>query len=211
MWAYEQSRGVEETAVNVLGEVAPHVLWIVFLMLFLGFLGRRNVRGLLSRVSKIRFPGFVIELAEKIEEVTMERGVRVTDGVKDGIAGSLGRLAATAPGARVLWIDPAPEGNAVEIGILTRLGAAIDLARDETEARGCLRGAVYDVVLSNMNRRGNEQAGAEFIEDIRDVPVPPPVIFYVGRARPKPPLAFGITRRPDELFRLIERALEREV
>ena len=102
-------------------------------------------------------------------------------------------------------------GNAAEIGILTRLGAAIDLARSDAEASARLHGAVYDVVLSNITRDGNEQAGADFIEDIRDVPVAPPVIFYVGRARPKPPLAFGITRRPDELFRVIERALDHEV
>ena len=168
------------------------------------------MRGLLSRVSKVGFSGFVVELAEKVEKEATKRGVEMTDGAREEVAGSLARLATTATGARVLWIDPEPSGNAAEMGVLTRLGAAIDLASDDDEARVRLREGVYDLVLSNMTRGGNERAGAEFIPEIRAVPVPPPVIFYIWKPRPKPRLAFGITRRPDELFRLIQRALERE-
>ena len=193
---------------EVLGEVAPHLLWIVFLLLFMRFVGRRTVRGLLLRMSKVGFSGFVVELAADVEEAATKRGVAVTDGVKHEIAGTLGRLAANATGVRVLWIDPKPEGNALEIRILTRLGATIDLARSDADARTSLRKAVYDVVLSNMVRHNDEEAGAEFVKEIRGVPVPPPVIFYVGSDRPKPPLAFGITRRPDDLFHLIAEAIE---
>ena len=202
---------MDETIVNVLGEIAPHVLWIVFLLLFLGFLGRKNVRSLLSRVTKLGFSGFVVELADKVENATERRGVPLSDGIRKGITRSLGRLATTATGARVLWIDPVPSGNELEIGILTKLGATIDLARNDEEARGRLQAGVYDLVLSNMTRDDNERAGAEFISEIRAVPVPPPVIFYVWKARRKPPQAFGITRRPDELFDLIQQALDGNV
>ena len=193
---------------KVLAEVGPHVLWIVFLFGLLFFVGRQGLRDLLSRARKIAFPGFSVELAEEIEKAAELRGVRMTGHLKTRIAESLRRLSPLAAGARILWIDPNPKNNVIEIRILSRLGAVIDLARSDEDARACLSGAVYDVVLSNMTRDDNESAGEEFIHDIRTVVVPPPVILYVGKQRPLPARAFAITTRPDELFHLILRALE---
>ena len=200
---------MNDTIANMVAELVPHLLWIVLILVVLGWLGRKQVREVLSKVTKIGLPGFTLELAGEVEQVARKRGVLVTETVRAGIAGSVERLLVTARGARVLWIDPVPEGNAKEMAILTRLGAVIDLARGDGEAKACLHGAVYDLVLSNMTRDGNRSAGEDFIPEIRAVALPPAVIFYVGEARPNPPLAFGITTRPNELFRLIQQALER--
>lgn len=205
---------MEETFVKVAGDVVTHFLWIAFLLGLLFLLGIRNLRALLLSVRKVTFSGFVIELSQQVETAVAakKKGVQVSDEFRHGIAESLERLSTTAPRARVLWIDPRPGGNVAEISVLTRLGASVDLARTDGKATVRLRESVYDLVLSNMTRDNDERAGELFIDQaIPLLPVRPTVIFYVGKARPKPRLAFGITTRPDELFHLIQRALERKV
>ena len=194
---------------EVAAAVGPHLLWIVFVAVLLVFLGRKTLADLLSRASKIQVGGFSVELVAEVEKELAKRHVRLTPGVKAGVADSLERLSVLATGARILWIDPSPSNNTVEIRTLTRLGAAVDLARSDEEARTNLHGAVYDIVLSNMTRDNDRSAGKAFLEEIRAAMGPPPVIFYVGRNRATPEDAFGLTTRPDELFRLILQALER--
>ena len=188
--------------------VLANLLWVVFLIVLLVFLGRKTLVDLLSRARKIQVGGFSVELAAQVEKELAKKHVRVTAGVKAGIADSLERLSASATGTRILWIDPHPTNNTVEIRTLTRLGAAVDLARSDDDARTCLRGAVYDIVLSNMTRDDDERAGAVFLPEIHAAMGPPSVIYYVGRHRQTPEGAFGLTTRPDELFRLVLQALE---
>ena len=192
---------------DVAAAVGPHLLWVVFLVFLLLFLGRKTLADLLARARKIKMGGFSVELVAQVEE-KLAKKYRVTAGVKAGIADSLERLSALATGTRILWIDPHPANNTVEIRTLTRLGAAVDLARSDDDARTRLRGAVYDIVLSNMTRDDNESAGAAFLPEIRSAMGPPPVVFYVGKHQPTPDEAFGLTTRPDELFRLVLQALE---
>ena len=71
---------------------------------------------------------------------------------------------------------------------------------------------MYDLVLSNMTRNENSNAGAEFLDRIRNQSelLVAPVVFYVGMERPTPEGSFGLTTHADDLFRLIAEALEYE-
>jgi len=63
-----------------------------------------------------------------------------------------------------------------------------------------------------MNREGDATAGLKFLEQLRKEKAIP-AIFYVGVIDPTkgvPPLAFGMTNRPDELLHLTLDALERK-
>ncbi|RYD85005.1 MAG: hypothetical protein EOP61_39385 [Sphingomonadales bacterium] len=112
-------------------------------------------------------------------------------------------------GARLLWIDEHPGNNVNEIQLFRRLGIHIDLATTDDDAAKRLAGAVYDVVVSNMTRADDEEAGAKFLPQILSATPPPHVIFYVGRDRAVPVGALGLTTRPDELLNLLLDALER--
>ena len=129
---------------------------------------------------------------------------KATREVADQLRVARGRIAA----ARILWIDDNPENNLIELRILKALGATVDLAGSDKEALKRLRGAVYDLVLSDVGRGGRECAGFEFFPDLEKTILKPPVIFYTwGMSEGKPAGAFGMTSRPDELMQMIADAL----
>jgi len=71
----------------------------------------------------------------------------------------------------------------------------------------------YDVIISDMARTDEDDAGLRFLIKFRKVDETTPVIFYIGTYDPKlgkPIGAFGITNRPDELLHLVLDALERK-
>ena len=98
----------------------------------------------------------------------------------------------------------------IELRILKALGATVDLARSDKEAHKRLRGAVYDLVLSDIGREGRERAGFEFYPELEKAILEPSVIFYTwGRTEGTPAGAYGMATQPNELMQLIVGALLR--
>jgi CheY-like chemotaxis protein len=115
-------------------------------------------------------------------------------------------------GARILWVDDRPDNNLFERATFTSMGATISLATSTDEAVAMLQAEPADVLISDMERYGNAEAGLQLLKSIQGLPERPDMIFYVGsldRARGTPPGAFGITDRPDELIHLVLDVLER--
>ena len=70
----------------------------------------------------------------------------------------------------------------------------------------------YDLILSDMMRASDPEAGLQLLEQTQLSNITAPVVFYVGqldRNRQAPVGAFGITDRPDELFHYVFDVLER--
>jgi len=119
---------------------------------------------------------------------------------------------ALEPGAQVLWVDDHPENNRNERRVLQSLGIFVDEVRSTEEALASLRRASYDLVLSDMARDGDAEAGLRMLSAMRTGGIDVEVIFYVGLINPLagvPPGAFGITARPDELVHYVLDVLER--
>jgi CheY-like chemotaxis protein len=117
--------------------------------------------------------------------------------------------------ARMLWIDDHPENNLNERNMFRQLKVEIDMARSTEEALDILKIGKYDIIISDIARNGEATAGLTLLKRLQKEKESQrtPVIFYVGVFEPKrgiPPLAFGITNRPDELLHLTLDALERE-
>lgn len=90
-------------------------------------------------------------------------------------------------------------------------GSSIDLATNSDIAREQLSRGVYDVLLTDMTRGKDRDAGRKLMPELEQAQLNPPIIFYVtDPTRTKPDQAFGLTVRPDELFHLITDALERQ-
>ena len=115
-------------------------------------------------------------------------------------------------GRRVLWVDDCPENNFYERIALSQLGLAVDLAISTTEG---LRAAEYltpDVIISDMERAGQQDAGMELLGALRQRGLSTPVLFYIRQVDPSlgtPRGAFAITERPDELLHCVLDVLER--
>lgn len=197
-------------------DLAPHLLWALVLLLILRAVGVDHLRRAVSRIEKVSIAG-VVELGLKagIDRAAAEKDVTLPRAVRDRVAERLQRLRPLLDGARILWIDDNPDNNAAEAAVLRHLGATVAQARTNEEARRHLRRDRFDLVLSDLARGADSEAGLAFLREIRSDPGlrDLPVIFYVGEARPElgvPAQAFGLTDRPDELFHLILDALERQ-
>ncbi|WP_241562599.1 P-loop NTPase fold protein [Streptomyces hoynatensis] len=121
------------------------------------------------------------------------------------------RTARDAPlaGLRVLWIDDNPssvEGEALE---LRRAGALVAVVRNRAEAMMHLAAGPRDLLVSDITRDGDKEAGFLDVARLReDGHYTGPVIFYTGRVTPWREAraaalgALGITADPDVLQRL---------
>lgn len=86
-------------------------------------------------------------------------------------------------GTRIMWIDDEHErNNGGAIDLLRALGASVDLAASTESARRLLAAGSHDVLLSDIARDGDEEAGFDGVRQLRaEGVVPRRVIFYAGR------------------------------
>jgi CheY-like chemotaxis protein len=115
-------------------------------------------------------------------------------------------------GRRVLWVDDQPSNNFYERLALAQLGVSVDVATSSDEGLNSAKLVRPDVIVSDMNRHGQQNAGLQFMAAARAEEVLTPIIYYTGyvdEAKGVPPGAFGITDRPDEVLHLILDVLER--
>ena len=195
---------------EVLTALGPHVLWGLLLVWVLRKVGWPAVRSAMLRVKAVELGPVRVEIESGVESAAAARGVEVPEREKKMVAKRLRSAQPQLAMTRVLWIDDVPAGNKAEIGLLNGLGATIDLARGDGEARERLKGAVYDIVLSDIRRGQCRDAGIRFLPEVSDAILAPPVIFYVRESQGTPGGAFGIATRPDELMHLIVDAVERK-
>lgn len=116
-------------------------------------------------------------------------------------------------GRRVLWVDDQPSNNFYERLALAQIGLNVDVAVSSDEAIHSAKYLRPDVIVSDMNRHGQQNAGLEFLKKARAEGISTPIIYYTGHvdeARGRPIGAFGITDRPDEVLHLILDVLERD-
>ncbi|CAB3805624.1 hypothetical protein LMG28138_05696 [Pararobbsia alpina] len=190
--------------------ILPSLIWVTIVLALLFWLGDWGLKSFLSRATKIGVAGLEIELSAGITGAAAERHIDVPAKERDRIVRRLENAKSYFERARVLWIDDIPDGNQKELQILVSLGSIVDLARDDEVAREKLQTGVYDIVLSDMARGDNPDAGLGLIDEICAAVLTPKLIFYVGDPnRTRPTHAFGLTTKPDELFHLIVDALER--
>ena len=195
---------------EVLTALGPHVLWGLLLVWVLRKVGWSAVRSAILRVKAVELGPVRVEIESGVEAAAAARGVEVPEREKKMVAERLRSAQPRLAMTRVLWIDDVPAGNKAEIGLLNGLGATIDLARGDGEARERLKGAVYDIVLSDIRRGQSRDAGIRFLPEVSDAMLAPPVIFYVRESQGTPGGGFGIATRPDELMHLIVDAVERK-
>ncbi len=80
----------------------------------------------------------------------------------------------------------------------------------------CAKPAVrfaFDLILSDMDRDGQSDAGMELLRNLRLSDCPIPLVFYVGKVDPDrgvPVRAFGIADQPQPLLHLVLDVLERQ-
>jgi CheY-like chemotaxis protein len=115
-------------------------------------------------------------------------------------------------GRRVLWVDDQPSNNFYERMALAQMGLTVDVATTSEEGLSAATHLYPDVILSDIQRGEQPDAGLQFLHMVRNAGIATPLIFYVGRldrGRGAPAGAFDITDQPDEILHLVLDVLER--
>jgi len=116
-------------------------------------------------------------------------------------------------GARVLWVDDKPVNNRYERQALEALGVDIDLSLSTEEALKSIRQRPYDLIISDMARPEDRQAGLTLLDELRESGNQTPYAIYAGVMTPRTVGearehgAIGATDLPQELVTLVTNAL----
>jgi CheY-like chemotaxis protein len=117
-------------------------------------------------------------------------------------------------GATVLWVDDRPNNNTHERQALEKLGIQITISTSTEDALEKLHHGNYSVIISDMWRPPDRQAGYTLLEEIRKRGVTTPFIIYAGSRSPEYTAetrrrgGLGNTNIPDELFEMVVDAIK---
>ncbi|MET8678021.1 P-loop NTPase fold protein [Streptomyces sp. NPDC004647] len=112
-------------------------------------------------------------------------------------------------GKRILWIDDNPDSVEFEAEGMRRAGASVAIVKDRAEAERHLAAEGRDLLISDITRGTDYDAGFTDVERLRnDGFYSGPVIFYTGRVTPAREAraeelgALGVTASPGRLQKL---------
>ncbi len=117
-------------------------------------------------------------------------------------------------GASVLWVDDRPMNNTYERQALEALGIQFAISKSTEDALERLEKKHYDLVISDMARPPDQQAGYTLLKKVHEMQITTPFIIYAGSKRPEHIAeahrrgALGTTNDPQELFELVVSALK---
>lgn len=126
------------------------------------------------------------------------------------------RVARLAEKAKVLWVDDRPNNNNYERKALEALGMTFVLSRSTEDALNELKKQRFNLIISDMGRPPDPQAGYTLLDKLRSSGNQTPFLIYAGSRAPehqseaKRRGAIGCTNRPDELFKLVLSTLSHE-
>jgi CheY-like chemotaxis protein len=110
---------------------------------------------------------------------------------------------------RVLWVDDRMENNAPLIDALVEGGADVRLADNTRELMALLEASPVEVLVSDIDRKGDPEAGFDDLRRLRAKgKAPSRVVFFTGRVTPArketaEKLGAVITANPDDLLNFI--------
>jgi CheY-like chemotaxis protein len=218
--------------VSSIAALVSAIAWpVVFVVVFLRFgppLGRflaDHSDSFFSRLDKLSLEGAGVRVSAEAATVDLTNAaVKAARSEPDNapvdvkeIAASVERAAemtATRRPPEILWVDDRPGNNINERSALASLGMRCTLALSTDEALEKLRGSHFDVVISDMGRPPDPQAGYTLLAAMREGGDQTPFVIYAGSNAPEHKElarshgALGSTNRPQELLDLVLRGVE---
>lgn len=209
-------KGSYPTTSEVL-EFLIKLLWFMFAVVVLWLFFEPVKKSLLPHLKSVEVFGVRAEFAlAELKKVELPEGGgkwKFDKEIFNTIKSRIQRIQPLLQGAHILWIDDGhPVQNAHARRAMNGFGLFVDTVRSNEEALQLLKQTSYDIMISDMKRNGDEEAGTKFVRGLQTQYPELKVIFYIGKYDPSrgtPPYVFGITNRPDELLNLIMDILER--
>lgn len=220
---------------DAVAKITSALAWPVVLVFFLVSFAPA-LRGFLENLGEFTFKGAGFEASAKRAEASAALAAAAAaaatrssaDGEPAANAAAEAREAATvvaetvtprvlrkAERTTILWVDDRPNNNIYERQSLEALGVKFVLADSTDAAMKSLSAQHFDVVISDMGRPGDPQAGYTLLEKLRSNGNKTPFVIYAGsnspeyKAEARKRGALGSTNRASELFEYVLSALRR--
>jgi CheY-like chemotaxis protein len=210
---------VSERAVDLVAALAWPLVIVVLVLLFL-----RPLKQLLARPDvQLQAPGgFGISAINRQTAATAL--LKASQGKPDAtidaheasteIAAAVSGVEGLPHAPQVLWVDDRPSNNRYERAALHALGMFVELSTstEDALAKVAARGG-YDVIISDMGRPPDAQAGYTLLDELRRSGVTTPFVIYASSRAPAHfdesvrRGAVGCTNRPNELVEMVTNAL----
>lgn len=113
----------------------------------------------------------------------------------------------------VLWVDDKPRNNLYEQQALEAFGVKIYSSVSTEDALNQLNTKKYDLIISDLGRPGDPQAGYTLLNKKNNIGNQTPYILYTAKSNPQHKRestnlgAFGLTNNPTELVQMALQAL----
>ena len=113
----------------------------------------------------------------------------------------------------VLWVDDRPQNNLYERRAMEAMGVRVELALTTAEAVKRAEHRSMDLIISDMGRPGDPQAGYTLLDQLRQSGNQTPFLIYAGSRSPERVRearargALGCTNSPQELILMVAEAL----
>lgn len=208
-------------------------LVIVFVLLYFG----RPLRAFLQNLGEFKFKvgasGVEASLTKQQAEAAAYLGAATAQRSGDDATGSpteqaqgIAHVVTEAVGqatmkqlanATVLWVDDRPNNNIYERMALEALGIRFVISTSTDDAVEKLRAGRYDLIISDMGRPSDSQAGYTLLARVRDeLKLKTPYLVYASSSAPEHDAearrrgASGSTGNPRDLFQRVVAILGRE-
>jgi CheY-like chemotaxis protein len=179
-------------------QIVQTVIWPAF-GVFLVFALKGPLSGLLqkSSLTSVELPGGIkIGLSQQLASAAAvgvaigkqtDETAQSTESAVQTVAQALSLSAQSGKAAQrqnILWVDDIPDNNTHLAEAFRALGYKITLARSTNEALGELDHSAFDLVISDMGRPPDGEAGLTLLRALRDRGLHlPMIVFAAGWAR----------------------------
>ncbi|MET7744087.1 response regulator [Streptomyces sp. NPDC005385] len=198
--------------IKLIGTV-PALLWVAFAAAVYFTLRGTLIQRLVPRLTAVRALGVEIELAaELLDRAQDESQSTVTATARRTALGRLEHAADVLQGGKILWVDDRPEGNVPLVDLFRAASMTVDVTLSTEEATPLFRRRPYDIIVSDIDRDGDRQAGIKMLRVLEQYKIDVPVLIYTGRFDPERGVdrrIFAATTAPVELVHYVIDLMER--
>ncbi|GAA4314812.1 hypothetical protein GCM10023086_36280 [Streptomyces venetus] len=205
--------GMSDVLWSKLIGTVPAVLWVAFAATVYFTLRGTIVQRMVPRLTAVRALGVEVELAgELLDRAQDESTTTVTATARRTALGRLEHAADVLRGGKLLWVDDRPESNAPLVELFRTAGMHVDVTLSTEEATPLFRRRPYDIIVSDIDRDGDRQAGIKMLRLLEQYKIDVPVLIYTGRFDPERGVdrrIFAATTVPVELVHYVIDLMER--
>jgi CheY-like chemotaxis protein len=215
---------MSDAVVTTLIRTAPSLLWVLFATTVFLVLRRPLVQQLSRlRAAALPFGTFdfdtALDLVERAAENQDQQAGEQLPGAgtparadQRAVAARLEYAAGFLDRGRLLWVDDNPDNNAPLIAIFEQVGMSVHLALSTDSALTQLAAGRFDLVITDLARHADRQAGFDLAGRLAAQGFRLPVILFTLHFDPRQgvhPGIFAYTTSFDELIHLVIDVMER--